>query len=243
MRPGGIAISFSTVIAVTVLPQPDSPTTPSVSPRVDGEVDAVDGVQPAVVGGEVGLQAVDLEQRMAQALVAARPPGAMQLGRPAPHHITLRGSSASRRPSPTKLIVSTVRKIASAREQRPVRRDVEVVLAVEEDAAPGRDVRREAEAEEGQRRLGDDRRGDVDGAGDDHRAQRIGQDVAHDLARHAGAERARRLDEFLLAQREELRAHQPRHRHPAEAADHDDDQDEDAAPRGRRPPSGVSRNR
>ena len=30
---------------------------------------------------------------------------------------------------------------------------------------------------------------------------------------------ARRLDELLLAQAEELRAHQSRHRHPAEAAD------------------------
>ena len=43
-----------------------------------------------------------------------------------------------------------------------------------------------------------------------------------------GAERARRLDKLLLAQRQELRAHQPRHRHPAKAADHRDDQDEDA---------------
>ena len=33
IRPGGMAISFTTVSAVTVLPEPDSPTTPSVSPR------------------------------------------------------------------------------------------------------------------------------------------------------------------------------------------------------------------
>ena len=33
MRPGGIGMSLSTVIAVTVLPQPDSPTTHTVSPR------------------------------------------------------------------------------------------------------------------------------------------------------------------------------------------------------------------
>jgi hypothetical protein len=32
MRPGGIAISFRIDMAVTVLPQPDSPTTQSVSP-------------------------------------------------------------------------------------------------------------------------------------------------------------------------------------------------------------------
>ena len=62
MRPGGIWISFSTVIAVTVLPQPDSPTTPSVSPAVDDEVHAVDRANHAVVGPEVGLQSADLEQ-------------------------------------------------------------------------------------------------------------------------------------------------------------------------------------
>ena len=160
------AISFRTESAVTVLPQPDSPTTPTVSPRCDGEVDAVDRVHHAVVGREMGLEPADLEQRLG-------------------HHITRRGSSASRSPSPMKLMESTVRKIAAPGKQRPVRRDVEVVLGVEQDAAPGRDVGREAEAEEGQRRFGDDGGGDVDGAGDDHRAERVGQDVAHDLARLA----------------------------------------------------------
>ena len=41
-------------------------------------------------------------------------------------------------------------------------------------------------------------------------------------------EAARRLDELLLAQRQELGADEPRHRHPAEAPDHHHDQDEDA---------------
>src|SRR5438046_8306100 len=41
-------------------------------------------------------------------------------------------------------------------EDRPVRGEVEVVLGVEEDAAPGGDVGREAEAEERQRGRGDD---------------------------------------------------------------------------------------
>ncbi len=65
MRPGGIAISFSIVIAVTVLPQPDSPTTPSVSPRVDRQVDAVDRADHAVIGREMGLQPADFEQALA----------------------------------------------------------------------------------------------------------------------------------------------------------------------------------
>ena len=61
---------------------------------IDGEVDAVHGLHHAVVGGEMGLEAADLQQWLA-------------------HHITLRGSSASRRPSPMKLMVSTARKIAA----------------------------------------------------------------------------------------------------------------------------------
>ena len=38
-------------------------------------------------------------------------------------------------------------------------------------------------------------------AGDDHRPQRVRQDVAHHQAQRRGAQRARRLDELLLAQR------------------------------------------
>ena len=58
---------------------------------VDGKVHAIDRVQPSVVGLEVGLQALNLQES---------------------HHRTRLGSSASRSPSPMKLIVNTVRKIA-----------------------------------------------------------------------------------------------------------------------------------
>ena len=70
MRPGGIGMSLMTDSAVTVLPQPDSPTTPSVSPRVDREVDAVDRAHHAVVGREMRLEPADLEQRLGHALSA-----------------------------------------------------------------------------------------------------------------------------------------------------------------------------
>ena len=109
-----------------------------------------------------------------------------------------------------------------------MRREVQVVLGVEEDASPRGNVGREAEAEEGERGFRDDRGGDVEGAGDDHGAHRVRQDVTDDLAKRRGAEAARRLDEFLLAQRQELRADEPRHRHPAQPADDDDDENEHA---------------
>ena len=54
---------------------------------------------------------------------------------------------------------------------------------------------------------------------------RMCRTICRDVGR---AQAARRLDELLLAQREELGPHQARHRHPAKTADDADDQDEDA---------------
>ncbi len=51
------------VIAVTLLPQPDSPTTPSVSAPVEREGDAVDGLDDAVHDVEMGPQVAHIEQR------------------------------------------------------------------------------------------------------------------------------------------------------------------------------------
>ena len=47
----------------TVLPEPDSPTTPSVLPRSSAERDAVDRVDGPAVGLEVGVEVLDLEER------------------------------------------------------------------------------------------------------------------------------------------------------------------------------------
>ena len=47
----------------TVLPEPDSPTIPSVLPGRDRVGDPVDGVDDTVVGGELDAQVLDLEQR------------------------------------------------------------------------------------------------------------------------------------------------------------------------------------
>ena len=126
-----------------------------------------------------------------------------------------------------KLIGEHSKENRPARKHRPVRRYVEVVLGVVQHAAPGRNVRREAKAEEGERDFGDDCGCHIDRAGDDHRTERIRQDVADHHAPCRGAERTGRFDELLLPQREELRAHQSRHDHPPERADRRDDQNED----------------
>ena len=57
-------LGFSPMIVrhVTLLPEPDSPTMPSVLPSLDRERDAVDRLHDAVVRLEVGLEVVDLEE-------------------------------------------------------------------------------------------------------------------------------------------------------------------------------------
>ena len=67
-RPSLVAdfLGFSPMIVrqVTLLPEPDSPTMPSVLPSLDRERDAVDRLHDPVVRLEVGLEVVDLEERL-----------------------------------------------------------------------------------------------------------------------------------------------------------------------------------
>ena len=56
---------------VTLLPQPDSPTRPRISPRRTVEVDAGHGAHCALAQPERGPQALDVEQHLA--LRPARP--------------------------------------------------------------------------------------------------------------------------------------------------------------------------
>ena len=61
-RAFGERVRPMSVIAVTDLPEPDSPTTASTSPGLQRERHAVDGVHDAVLGAELDLEVVDLEQ-------------------------------------------------------------------------------------------------------------------------------------------------------------------------------------
>ncbi len=66
-RPGAILRLTSPRMArfVTLFPEPDSPTMPKVSPRLDREREPVDGVNDAVRRRELDRQVLDLEQRLA----------------------------------------------------------------------------------------------------------------------------------------------------------------------------------
>ena len=65
MRALGPRVSPISVMPVTDLPEPDSPTTATTSPRLTVEGDAVDGLDDAFVGGEADLQVVDGKQCVA----------------------------------------------------------------------------------------------------------------------------------------------------------------------------------
>ena len=142
----------------------------------------------------MGRQAADLEQLVGLALdpgsvdrLDARPPGVLwrQLddGRCVGGRYRLRrvastyclpfsfGSSASRRPSPRKVKLDQGEGDGDGREEHEVRIAADVLLAIGDQAAPRRARRLDADADVGQRRLGQDRAGDAEGDRDDDRAR------------------------------------------------------------------------
>ena len=135
MRPVSGGISRRIDSAVTDLPQPDSPTMPSVSPRAEVERHAVDRAHHAVAREELRLQVADREDGVHARLAhSASSPS--------------RGSSRSRRPSPSRLTASTVMARKRAGDQDDPWRDLEEGAALGDDVAPARDLRRHAGAEE-----------------------------------------------------------------------------------------------
>src|ERR1700730_10400625 len=206
--PGGIAISLSTESAVTVLPHPYSPTTPRVSPlSMVRSTPSTARTMPSSVA-----KCVFRPRISSRCSTLHHFAGIERVAQSITDEVDRQHCEKDRAPG----------------DQGPMRGDVQVILSVEQDAPPGRNIRREAEAKKRQGRFEEDRDRDVNCPGDDDGSQRIRQDVAHHLAPFCRAPGACRLDKFLFAQRQKLRAHQSRDRHPAECPDHRDDQDKDA---------------
>ena len=172
MRPGG---SSRPMIAMPVsdLPAPDSPTTPSTSPRRDVEGHVVHRA-PACRG------ASEIRRAGCALRAAATAMSGRSYARP-PRHAMRRietgaagqrsfGLSASRSQSPSRLTDST--STTSAMPGNTVihhspenRKSLPTRISVPSDGLR----RRHADAEEGQRRFGDDRGGDMDGGDHQHR--------------------------------------------------------------------------
>jgi len=127
-------------------------------------------------------------------------------------------------------MLSTVRKMAVAREDGPVRREVEIVLGVEEDASPRRKYRGGIPGRVKDRGgFGEDGRGHVERAGhDDGTRARWAGCVGRTLAEAGRAPRLRAAStNSFSAEREEIARRTSRaHGHPAQSSDEDDDHDE-----------------
>ncbi len=199
MRPGGSSRPMMAA-PVSDLPAPDSPTTPRISPgAMSKEMSSSARSVPRRVG-ELDDQVLDFEQAHRSA------PGQRS-----------RGFSASRSQSPSRFTDSAISDQHDAGEDGdpPLAREQVVVADADQRAQRGR-RRRHADAQEGQRRLGDDgggRRGwwpapapgpvTLGSTWRAHDAQR----------RHAG--HARGLHVFLVALHQRGAAHRARVLHPA----------------------------
>ena len=169
-----------TVSAVTLLPEPDSPTTPRDLPRCRPKsMPSTARTTPSMVRNSVCRPRTSSRQVGARRRGLDRPVADARRRIRARAHMRDRGSSASRRPSPMKLTASTVSTMAmpgkKGHHQLPYR---DVGQRVGQDVAPGRRDGVDAEAKEAHECLGDDV-GGHDEAGHDHdRAHGVGQDVA-----------------------------------------------------------------
>ena len=123
----------------------------------------------------------------------------------------MRGSRASRAASPIRLMLRMAIESSRPGQKISVGLSWKYCAALGHDVAPGRRLRRDAGAEEGEDRLGEDRGGADIGALHDQRRDRVRHQMPpHDL-RQAGADRDRGLDIRLLARGQHDRAHQAGH--------------------------------
>ncbi len=108
--------------------------------------------------------------------------------------------------------------------ERQPRRNLHVLATLAtQHAAPARDVRRQAEAQEAQRGLGDDDATDVDAEDDDERRSDIGQHMAEEDPALAGSQRLGGLEVIVLLDADHRAAYHPRGRDATGDTEHQDD--------------------
>ena len=159
------------LIDVTLLPQPDSPTMPTISPACEAEVRR--GRRPSttpVLGLEVTLRSSTASTGGAS--TTERGPGAARR-----HRRLAFGSRASRRLSPNTLKDSARTMMARPGSTAAHGARAANCCAVDEHGAEAGRRRLDAKAEERQHRLAEDRRRDGDGCLDQDHGGRVGQDV------------------------------------------------------------------
>ena len=180
----------------------------------------VDRAHDAVGRVERGAQVLDRKHRLRAEAIGSTGDAARHR---AHSRFAKRGSSMSRRPSPIRLMASTVTASTSAGREDDPGREQEVGAPLRHDVAPARHFRRRAGAEERQQRLDQDRGGADVGRLHGQRRQRVGQDVAEQDLAEAAADDDGGLDIGLLADRQHDAAHQAHHARHLDDRDGDDD--------------------
>src|SRR5262245_25848575 len=210
MRPGA-GTSRMIDSDVTLLPQPDSPTRPSISPRsIEKLMPSTARTAPALVSNCVrrpstasNATALDLEPRIER---VAQPVTEQVDGEHGQHD-----------------------REAGKRRQPPRRRHV--VAAVGQHPSPRRRGRLDAEPEKRERGLVDDHEGELERGHDDDRCERIRQHVMQQQPQRSVAPRARAGHELALAQGQDVRTHDTSELNPARGAHDQDDVDQTRAER------------
>src|SRR6185312_12752889 len=221
--PGGFGTSLVNDSAVTLLPQPDSPTRPRVSPKPSSKLTSStarttpSGVKKWVERFLTSSRFFDLAAfvsrcsrviRAASSGVSSRLTAsstevrsklllALELGvECVPQAIPQEGEAHQRRGN------------QDAREQGEPRVGADEGLALGDQRAPRSPWRLDADADVGERRFGQDGRRDAEGDGDDDRPDRVRQQVPRHDVPVGDADGPGRLDELRLLEREELPANE-----------------------------------
>src|SRR6266404_751581 len=200
MRPGGDT-RRRIESAVTLLPQPDSPTRPSVRPRRSVKL------MPSTARAT--------PSEVSKCVCSSRTARRGGAGSRARGAASVTAASATSSTHPERARIEGVAQIIAeeverhdcdedkdaGRQDPGELRDALHVLRVGEEVAPAGARLLDAESEERQRALAEDEARDAERGGDDRVAERGGNHVAHDDARAAGTERARALHVLELANR------------------------------------------
>src|SRR6266550_2953844 len=211
IRPGGWGIRPSSASVETLLPEPDSPTIPSVSPgKSSYETPSTAWTIPSSVLNSTTRSLI------ARSGSGTHPPllGIERVPEAVADEVDAKDDGHDRQ----------------AWEDRQPPRGLpgkrrRVCLGVVDEHAEGRSRRLDPEPEEGERRLHQDRRADGERGVADDRAEGVRKDVPEHQTRVAGSGGLRRLDVLLMAQGEVDDSDDAGGRRPEE-----EDQDERDAP-------------
>src|SRR5581483_8576296 len=232
IRPGGCGMSPSSAIVLTLLPEPDSPTIPSVSPgKTSYEMPSTAWTMPSSVRNSTARSRIDRSGSAAiYALTLRSAPESAAHFPGAPRNI----SCTSGTNSPLLRVERVAQPVADEVDadhddheheagqhgQPPFLREL---LAAGDELAERRRRVGDAEAEEREERLEDDRVRDGERPVHHDRAKGVREHVAEHDAHVPRADGLRSLDVLLLAQRQEDAAHNARNRRPIEGGDDRDD--------------------